>query len=104
MMMIHQLLEHHHEAIAKLAEEHHVLRLEVFGSTAKGNAAPDSDVDLLVEFEPLPPARYAEHYFALQEALEKLLGKPVDLIETTAITNPYFLEAIAPSRVAIYGA
>jgi hypothetical protein len=40
------------EALASLCRKHHIRRLSVFGSTLKGTARPDSDLDLLVEFEP----------------------------------------------------
>ena len=39
-------------ALADLCHRHHIRRLSLFGSTLKGTARPDSDVDLLVEFEP----------------------------------------------------
>ncbi len=39
-------------ALADLCRRHHVRRLSLFGSVLKGDARPDSDVDLLVEFEP----------------------------------------------------
>lgn len=38
--------------LADLCHRHHIRRLSLFGSTLKGTARPDSDVDLLVEFEP----------------------------------------------------
>jgi uncharacterized protein len=40
------------EALASLCRKHCIRRLSVFGSTLKGVAGPDSDLDLLVEFEP----------------------------------------------------
>jgi predicted nucleotidyltransferase len=40
------------EALAQFCERHHIRRLALFGSTLKGTDRPDSDIDLLVEFEP----------------------------------------------------
>lgn len=40
------------DALASICRKHRIRRLSVFGSTLKGAARPDSDVDLLVEFEP----------------------------------------------------
>ncbi len=97
-------IDEHREAIADLAREHGVVRLEVFGSQVKGTATKESDVDLLVAFTPASPVVYAERYFSLQEALEELLGRPVELIELSQLNNPYFLEAIASSRVLLYAA
>ena len=40
-----------HEQLAQFCRAHHIRKLSLFGSTLKGTARPDSDVDLLVEFE-----------------------------------------------------
>ena len=47
-----RLLNLDEEALARFCEAHHIRRLSLFGSQLKGTARPDSDVDLLVEFEP----------------------------------------------------
>ena len=46
----------------------------------------------------------ADRYFGLLEALEALFGRPVDLVMTAAIKNPYFLQGIEPSRTLLYAA
>ncbi len=61
-------------------------------------------MDFLVEFQPLPAGERADAYFGLREELAALFGRPVDLVMTHAVQNPYFLEAIGPSRVLVYGA
>src|SRR5277367_3654857 len=66
-------------------------RLEIFGSAARSaDFDPDaSDVDFLVEFlhdSPLPPL---EQFFGLADALKQLLGRPVDLLESGAVRNPF---------------
>jgi len=63
-----------------------------------------SDVDLLVEFEPMRPAEHADHYFGLQEDLEAALGRPVDLVEPGPIRNPYFKQAVEASKVLLFEA
>jgi uncharacterized protein len=55
----------------------HVKSLALFGSVARDEAGPDSDVDLLVEFDGSPVGLFA--YAALQRRLEELLGRRVDL-------------------------
>jgi uncharacterized protein len=57
---------------------YHVAKLELFGSHAKGTARPDSDVDLLVTFEPGKTPGFA--FVALAEELESLFGRSVDLL------------------------
>ena len=82
-----------------------VLRLSLFGSAARGSFDPaTSDLDFLVQFSKLSPAQHADCYFSLQEDLERLFGRPVDLVEPEPIRNPYFRQAVEQSRVLIYAA
>jgi len=91
--------------VAQLCARHRVVRLSVFGSTARGSfKAGQSDVDLLVEFDPMPPAEHASHYFGLQEDLEALLSTPVDLIESKPIRNPFFRQAVETGKVLLFEA
>lgn len=59
-----------------------VTRLALFGSTVRGTAREDSDVDVLVAFD--GPAT-SERYFGVQFYLEDLLGVPVDLVTEKAL-------------------
>ena len=71
---------------------HQIKSLAVFGSVARGDAAPDSDVDILVEFA--PGARIGMFEFlGVQESLSALLGAPVDLA-TPASLHPRLRDAI----------
>jgi len=54
-----------------------VRSLDMFGSVARGEAGPDSDVDLLVDFDK-PIGLF--HFFRVQRRLEEVLGCPVDLV------------------------
>lgn len=67
---------------AELARRFAVRELALFGSTARGTASPDSDVDVLVSFD--GPAN-SERYFGVQFYLEDLLGCPVDLVTDKAV-------------------
>ena len=62
--------------------QRHVASLSVFGSVVRGEARPDSDVDILVEFDE-PVGLFA--VFQLQRYLEMLLGRPVQLVEREAV-------------------
>ena len=57
--------------------EFNIKSLAVFGSVARGEARPDSDVDILVEFN--GPATF-DQYMELKIFLEDLLSRPVDLV------------------------
>jgi predicted nucleotidyltransferase len=72
--------------------------------TAEFDAEGGSDVDLLVEFLPMPPREQADSYFGLLEDLERLLGVPVDLVESAAVKNPYLKRAIDKTQVRLFEA
>ncbi len=74
-----------------------VKSLLLFGSVARDEAAPGSDVDLLVEFD--RPVGYFG-LFALQDYLEKLLGCPVDL-GTPDSLKPYVKERIEGELIRV---
>ena len=64
--------------LADLCRKYGIAELAVFGSVARGSARPDSDVDLL--YVRVPGNDLGMSYFALQEDLEELFGRPVDLV------------------------
>jgi predicted nucleotidyltransferase len=93
------------EAVKQLCHRFHVRRLHIFGSMATGQDRPgESDVDFLVEFEPLGPGMMYETYFGLLEGLEALFGRHVDLVDASAIKNPYFRESVDESKKLLYAA
>jgi uncharacterized protein len=61
-----------------------VLRLALFGSVLRGDASPESDVDLLVEFK--PGAKSFDAFMALADLLEDRLGRPVELVTAEALS------------------
>jgi hypothetical protein len=89
-----------------LCRRFHVRRLDLFGSAARGDFDPErSDVDFLVEFDRThPDALSLGTYFGLKEALEGLLGRPVDLVEPGAVRNPYLKASIEGSREPVFAA
>jgi predicted nucleotidyltransferase len=64
--------------LAELCQKYGIAELSVFGSIVRDAERPDSDVDLL--YARLPGNDLGMSYFALQENLEKLFGRPVDLV------------------------
>jgi len=91
------------EELGQICRQYRVRRLELFGSAAgEGFRPQESDVDFLVEFLPLQPGQFADAYFGLLEALERLFASPVDLVMAEAVRNPYFMESIARTRRLVY--
>jgi uncharacterized protein len=100
------LISEHLDEVRALCEKYRVKRLEVFGSAVKGSFDPGtSDLDLIVEFMPeTDPIRYGRAYLDLWRELKRLFERKVDLVESTTMDNPYFVQAIHDSRVEIYDA
>jgi len=81
-----QLISRLREHGPALREKFGVRRLRVFGSLARGSAGPDSDVDVLVDFQ--APAS-AKRFYDLQFSLEDLLGRSVDLVTEKALREEF---------------
>lgn len=85
------------ERIADLCRRHHICKLSLFGSVLRDDFRPDSDIDVLVEFEPGHVPGLA--FFSLQEELSEVLGRRVDL-NTAGWLSPYFRnEVLADAEV-----
>jgi len=97
-------IEQNLDEIQALCREYGVARLEVFGSAATGEFDPSrSDVDFLVDYTSdadLGP--WLKRFTELQERLEALLGRPVDLVMVGGLRNPYFIRSINESRRLLY--
>lgn len=97
------LLRERLAGIRPICARHRVRSPALFGSAAGGRLDPSrGDLDLRVEFRPMPPAEYAESYFGLTEDLEKLFGVRVDLVEAAPIRNPYFRETTEATKETLY--
>jgi hypothetical protein len=90
-------LNAHRRAILELAAQHGARNVRVFGSVARGEDRPDSDVDILVEVE---PGRSLLDVIALEQDLEVLLGRPVD-VQTDAGLSPYLQQRILAEAAAL---
>ncbi len=85
----------HRDQILRIAEQYGASNVRIFGSVARGEAQPDSDLDLLVDLE---PGRSLLDHIALIQDLEDLLHRKVDVVESQAlharIRNRVLAEAI----------
>lgn len=77
--------------IRDFCRRHHVRKLSVFGSALHGDLRPDSDIDVLVEFEQGHTPGFA--FFEMEAELSRILGKRVDL-NTPAFLSRYFREDV----------
>lgn len=70
-------------AAKPLLDRYGVARIGVFGSVARGEAGPDSDVDVLVEFDPARVPGW--EFFGLSEDLAEVLKRPVDVVTAKSL-------------------
>ena len=87
------------EKIAPILREYGIKKASVFGSVSRGDARPDSDVDLLVELGPGTMGIYK--YMQLRDALAEKLGREVDLVSEGYI-NKFLEPYIRPELKTIY--
>lgn len=84
------------EELARLAETFGVQRLALFGSVLRDDFTPESDIDVLVEYQ--PGARTGLRFFALQDELERLFGRKVDLNTPGFLPATFRAEVVAEAR------
>ena len=102
---MHALIEKNREKIAALCRRYGVRRLDAFGSVVRADFDPArSDVDVLVDFGNNSALSPLAQYFDFKESLEALFGRPVDIISSGNIRNPYVRRAVERDKIPVYGA
>ncbi len=96
------ILEQYKDNIASLCLLHKVRSLYAFGSVLTDSFNKESDVDLIVDFDPMDVATYADNYYDLKFSLQNIFKRKVDLLEENAIKNPYFRQTLNSSRKVVY--
>jgi predicted nucleotidyltransferase len=88
--------------IQQLMRNYGVERAFLFGSAARGEMHPGSDVDFIIRFPgDMDFVTYADNYFALAHDLEKLLQHQVDLVAEETLQNKYLIESIESHKVQV---
>ncbi len=89
------------ERLAEFCRRHHIRKLSLFGSALRSDVRPDSDVDVLVEFDPenIPGLEF----FAMQDELAAILGRPVDL-NTPGFLSRYIRDSVLAEAEVMYDA
>lgn len=87
------------EEIAAFCRRNHIRSLALFGSVLRDDFTPESDVDVLVEFEPGHTPGLA--FFAMQRELSQILGRKVDL-NTAMDLSPYFRQEVLDEAEVFY--
>lgn len=96
-MKLNDLLQIKRDDILKIAAEHGASNVRVFGSVARGEAGPSSDLDLLVEFD---LDRSLFDHVALIQDLEDLLGRKVDVVTEDSL-HWYIRDRVLAEAIAL---
>lgn len=88
--------------LADICRRYHVRELALFGSVLRDDFDGESDIDILVEFEPDAPIGLIEHY-DLQQELVTLLGREVDLISKRGL-NPIIRDEVLDAARVVFAA
>ena len=89
------------DQIREICQRYHIRELGLFGSAARGEMRPDSDVDILVEFD--PEANIGWQFFDLEQELTALFGRHVDL-GTKASLKPRIRSSVLRDLRVLYAA
>jgi len=90
-----------HTRIVEFCRRHRIRRLSLFGSVLRDDFTPDSDVDVLVEFE--PDERVGLRFFRIELELSDILGRKADL-NTPGFLSPYFRDEVLAEAEVVYDA
>lgn len=100
--MMDPLLIEKRAEIEALCRTYGVQRLYVFGSAATGTRRVDSDYDFSIVYDSINEKLRGLAYFSLVADLSDLLGYPVDLVDESAVKNPYFKSSLEDSKILLY--
>jgi predicted nucleotidyltransferase len=89
------------DAIAQFCQRWNIIEFALFGSVLRDDFRPDSDVDVLVTYEPSHRLTLS-HLWGMQEEIEHLFHRSVDLVEKKLLKNPY-RRSNAPGTRSLYG-
>ena len=87
------------EEIAEICRRHRVRRMALFGSVLRDDFTPQSDVDVLIEYEPGHAGGF--EFFRMRRELTTMLGREVDM-HTAASLSPYFRQEVLDEAEEIY--
>ena len=96
------IIEKNKDRIFELCDKHEVKELYLFGSVLTDEFNDSSDIDMLIQFNPIDLTKYFDNYMDLKEKLEDILKRPVDLVENQAIKNPIFRKIVDREKKLLY--
>ncbi|MFC2126058.1 nucleotidyltransferase family protein [Bacteroidota bacterium] len=98
-----RLIRENIDKLSEVFKTHYIEKAYLFGSAASNNVTDESDIDFLVSFNEYPFDGYADNLWDMEDQLEKILNKKVDVVPEHTLRNPYFIKSVNKNRILIYG-
>jgi len=99
---MNKILKDNINKIKALCANYNVKTLFAFGSVCTDKFDKSSDIDLLISFNPMDYADYADNYFLIADKFEELFQRPVDLVTDKSLSNPFFINSVNQTKTKIY--
>ncbi len=99
---MHQIIEANISEIKKLFKEHNVSKAFVFGSICTENFNENNDIDFIVKFKQRYFDDYVDNFFSLEEKLQTLLQRNIDILTEENLKNPFFIKVVNKTKTPIY--
>lgn len=85
-------------------KKHKVEKAYVFGSALTNDFSSDSDIDLMITFQPgVDPLKKGELWWSLYDTLKDIFKREVDIVTESSLKNPYFIDELNKTKKLIYG-
>jgi hypothetical protein len=100
---IHPSLNVSRETLAQFCQKWQIIEFALFGSAARGELRPDSDIDVMLQFA--PEARHGlDAIFDIETELKAMFGREVDVLTAKEIRNPFRRRSIMRDLTVLYAA
>ncbi len=101
--MINSQLQNVLPEVIQVLKSHKVKRAYAFGSVCTDRFNSESDIDLLIAFESNEPFDgYAQNFWDMEEKLQMILKRKVDLLPEHSLHNPYFIKVMEKTKTPLY--
>jgi len=88
--------------LKQIGKKHRVKQMYAFGSVCTEKFHKNSDIDFIIAFENRYFDNYVENFFALEDELQKLFNRKIDLVVEETIKNPFFIKVVNKTKTPIY--